>query len=178
MSLLLCLKNKFDSEGGFTLLELILALMISGVLFSFFAVLTSSLYKTHLLMGRRSARQLDGYLAADFISRQIKNSAQIDLISSDEIHLYTYYEGDLKWLKFGTYYSEQYKELGRAKGGDDSENKSFGRYFSLLRDIKEIHFFQKSDNILRLKIVLNMQSKGNTKSEELIISRLIYLTKS
>jgi len=155
------------SEAGFTLLEMVLVITITAITASLFVSSAADLYKNHQFINLHSAWQLDGYLALDFIADQSRNAAIIEIPSSSELEIYTYYDGDWQWLKFSKYYSSGMKKLGRAIGGESPENKDIGRNSALLNDIDDIDFEFVDDQLLKIRLVFERDDKVQ------IISRLV-----
>ncbi len=155
------------SEAGFTLLEMVLVITITAITASLFVSSAADLYKNHQFINLHSAWQLDGHLALDFIAGQVRNAAIIEIPSSSELEIYTYYDGDWQWLKFSKYYSSGMKKLGRAIGGESPENKDIGRNSALLNDIDDIDFEFFDDQLLKIRLVFEREDKVQ------IISRLV-----
>ena len=160
-------KKLKESEAGFTLLEMVLVITITAITASLFVSSAADLYKNHQFINLHSAWQLDGYLALDFIAGQARNSAIIEIPSSSELEIYTYYDGDWQWLKFSKYYSSGMEKLGRAIGGESPENKDIGRNSALLNDIDDIDFEFVDDQLLKIRLVFERDDKVQ------IISRLV-----
>ncbi len=156
-----------ESEAGFTLLEMVLVITITVLTASLFVSSAADIYQNHQFINLHSAWQLDGYLAVDFIAGQVRNAAIIEIPSSSELEVYTYFDGNWQWLKFSKYYSTGMKKLGRAVGGESPENKDIGRNSALLNDIDDIDFEFVDDQLLKIRLVYERDDK------EQIISRLV-----
>jgi len=162
-----CLRNKIKAAEGFTLLEILLVITISSLLAAVFMQLITDLYQNNSFFNLHNSWQLDGYLVLDFIAFQIKNASRVDLISSQEIDIFTYYGGEYQWLKFNVYQSGGSSSLGRAIGSSDPGFKDFGRNLALLDRIESLNFEMDASGLL--KITLYLEEDG----EKLTISRLI-----
>ncbi|ADQ14840.1 type II secretion system protein [Halanaerobium hydrogeniformans] len=169
MNLLLCLKNRFKDNRGFTLLEVILVITISTVLAGLFLELLLGLYADQNYFTAYSNLYLDAYLLVDIIAEQLKYSQQIDLISQTEIHFFSYYNEGQQWLSYNLYQRENSQVLARRLGGEDYLNKDFGRNLSVLENVESLKFNYLEENLLELKLII----KDN--NEELLISRLVYI---
>jgi prepilin-type N-terminal cleavage/methylation domain-containing protein len=167
MKSFLCCSDKLEAEEGFTLLEMVLVITISSLLALTFLQLILNLYQNNEFFNLQNAWQLDAYLALDFMAAQIKNSAELEVISQQEIDLYTYYNQEYQWLKFNVYQSGDYKALGRSIGSTDITNKDFGRNLSLLDQIEELRFEIVEPGLLKLSLILEKEQK------QLTVSRLI-----
>lgn len=159
--------EEVESEAGFTLLEMVLVITITALTASLFVSSAADLYKNHQFINLHSAWQLDGYLAVDFISNQLRNAVIVEIPSSSELEIFTYYDGDWQWLKFSKYYSSGMKKLGRAIGGESPDNKDIGRNSALLNDIDDIDFEFVDDQLLKIRLVFERDDKVQ------IISRLV-----
>lgn len=167
MKYLLYCRGKLKSEKGFTLLEMILVITISSLLAVIFLQLILTLYQNNIFFNLQNAWQLDAYLAVDFITEQIKNSKKVEVISREEINIFTYYDQNYQWLKFSLYQSGGNKTLGRSIGGSDLGNKDFGRNLSLLDKIEDLSFKIIEPGLLKITIYLVNDQK------HLTVSRLV-----
>lgn len=167
MKLLVSFRNKFKEKAGFSLLEIMLTITISMFLLTAFIRLSIELYKDHHFFNLVNAWQLDLYLAADFIAGQIKNSTKVEIIKSNEINIYTFYDQEYQWLKFSIYQSKGKNNLGRSLGSNDINLKHFGRNLSLLDDIYNLEFKEIEPGLIQMKIIV----KNN--KEILTVSKLI-----
>jgi len=167
MKSFLCCSDKLKSEAGFTLLEMVLVITISSLLALTFLQLILNLYQNNEFFNLQNAWQLDAYLALDFMAAQIKNAAELEVISQQEIDLYTYYNQEYQWLKFNVYQSGDYKALGRSIGSTEITNKDFGRNLSLLDQIEELRIEIVEPGLLKLSLILEKEQK------RLNVSRLI-----
>ena len=164
-----CLRNKLKAADGFTLLELILVITISSLLAAVFMQLIISLYQNNSFFNLQNSWQLDAYLVVDFIAFQIKNASRVELISSQEIDIFSYYREEYQWLKFSLYQSGGSNSLGRAIGGDDPVFKDFGRNLALIDRIEDLNFKMVDSDLIKITLYLKEDQ------EKLIISRLIDL---
>lgn len=162
-----CCRNKIKAAEGFTLLEILLVITISSLLAAVFMQLITELYQHNSFFNLHNSWQLDGYLVLDFIAFQIKNASRVELISSQEIDIFSYYGGEYQWLKFNVYQSGGSNSLGRTIGSNDPNFKDFGRNLALLDRIEALNFEMTASDLL--KITLYLEEGG----EKLTISRLV-----
>ncbi|MFW5979301.1 MAG: type II secretion system protein [Halanaerobium sp.] len=160
-------RNKLTEAEGFSLLEILLVITISSLLAAIFMQLIVSLYQNNNFFNLQNSWQLDGYLAVDFIAWQIKNARRVELVSKQEIEIFSYYEGEYQWLKFNVYQSNNHNSLGRAIGSKNLDQKDFGKNLALLDRIEDLNFEIVDSGLLRITLYL----KDN--QEQLVISRLI-----
>ncbi|RAK11041.1 prepilin-type N-terminal cleavage/methylation domain-containing protein [Halanaerobium saccharolyticum] len=167
MKCLLCCRDKLKSEKGFTLLEMLLVITISSLLAVIFLQLILNLYQNNKFFNLQNAWQLDAYLAVDFMAAQIKNSKKVEVISGQEINIFTYYDQNYQWLKFSLYQSGASNALGRSIGSSDLANKDFGKNLDLIDKIEELNFRIMEPGLLKITLYL---VEGQT---QLTVSRLI-----
>lgn len=167
MKCLLYCRDKLNSEKGFTLLEMLLVITISSLLTVIFLQLILTLYQNNNFFNLQNAWQLDAYLAVDFMTAQVKNSKKVEVISREEINIFTYYDQDYQWIKFSLYQSGGNNALGRSIGSPDLANKDFGRNLALLDKIEDLSFEIVKPGLLKLTIFLVQDQKNLT------VSRLI-----
>lgn len=167
MSCLHFYKNNLESQKGFTLLEMLLVITISSLLTVVFMQLIITLYQNNEFFIQQNTFQLDAYLAVDFISEKIKNSKKIEISNQKEIEIFTYYNDEYQWLKFSLYQSNGNNSLGRSIGGNDLNNKDFGKRFSLLDKIEDLNFECVKVGLLKITLFLKLDE------EQIIISRLV-----
>ena len=160
-------KGKYKDNQGFTLLEMLLVITISSLLAVVFMQLTFRLYQNNDFFNLQNAWQLDAYLAVDFMALQIKNASEVEIISQQEIDVFTYYDQEYRWLKFNLYQSRGSSALGRAIGSTELINKDFGRNLALLDKIEGLSFMQVEPGLLKISIFLKDQQK------HLTVSRLV-----
>jgi prepilin-type N-terminal cleavage/methylation domain-containing protein len=160
-------RNKKKSEAGFTLLEMILVITISSLLAAVFLQLICRLYQNNQFFNLQNAWQLDAYLAVDFMALQIKNAARIEVISQQELDIFSYYDQDYRWLKFNVYQSGGDNALGRKLGSKEITVKDFGKNMALLNEIEDLRFEIVEPGLLKLSLFLK---EGR---EKLTVSRLI-----
>jgi len=160
-------RSKEDSESGFTLLEIVIVITISSLLTAVFLHLILRLYQNNNFFNLQSAWQLDAYLAVDFMAVQIKNAQKVEVISQQEINIFSYYNQKYQWLRFSVYQSGGNNALGRSIGSSDLESKDFGRNLALLDKIEDLKFEIIEPGLLKLSLHL----KGGEK--RLTVSRLI-----
>ncbi|MFW5736096.1 MAG: prepilin-type N-terminal cleavage/methylation domain-containing protein [Halanaerobium sp.] len=167
MKFLAYCRNKFKSEQGFSLLEMLIVITISSLLAVIFLQLIVKLYQNNDFFIFQNTWQLDAYLAVDFMADQIKNSQKIELINQREVAIFSYYDQKYQWLKFSLYQTDQNTKLGRAVGSTDINHKEFGRNLSLLDNIQDINFVLISPELLKISL-----SVGEEKNK-LVVTRLI-----
>lgn len=167
MKCLLYCRDKLNTEKGFTLLEMMLVITISSLLAVIFLQLIFSLYQNNNFFNLQNAWQLDAYLAVDFMASQIKNAAEVEIISQQEIDIFSYYDQEYQWLKFNVYQSGGHNALGRSIGSTDILNKDFGRNLALLNKIEELNFKIVEPGLLKVTLFLREDQ------EQLTVSRLI-----
>lgn len=152
MKFSVCFTDRLKSQKGFSLLEILIVISISSLILIVFLKLNLSLYQDSSFLNLENAWQQDLYLAADFLSSQIKNSLRVEIINKNELDIYTYYDGDYQWLKFSLYENKRGKNLARAIGNKDINNKDFGRNLSLVNDVEDINFKIIKSNLLKISI--------------------------
>lgn len=160
MKFLVSFIDKLKSQKGFSLLEILIVISISSLILAVFMQLSLKLYQDSNFVNLENAWQQDLYLAADFLSSQIKNSLRVELINKNELDIYTYYDGDYQWLKFSLYENKKGKNVARTIGSTDIANKDFGRNLSLVNEIKDINFKIVRANLLRLSISAESNNKS------------------
>lgn len=165
-SLLYC-RNKLKTEKGFTLLEMLLVITISSLLAVIFLQLILNLYQNNNFFNLQNAWQLDAYLAVDFMASQIKNAVKVEVISQQEIDIFSYYDQEYQWLKFNVYQSGGHKALGRSIGSTEIMNRDFGKNLALLDKIEDLSFEIVEPGLLKLTLLLVEDQ------ERLTVSRLI-----
>lgn len=163
MNFKLYLKNK----KGFSLIEILVVILISGLLSSSFVYVFLDLYREKKFFLLENNWQLDLYLAADFIAEKIKNSKKIEIIAADEIHLFTYYDDQYQWLKISQYKTKEKKNLGRAIGSNLITEKDFSKNLSLVDNLEEIKLSKVTKDLLKIELVMK------TKKRELKVSKLV-----
>ncbi|SFL08998.1 PilW family protein [Halanaerobium salsuginis] len=165
-----CKKNSLDSKQGFSLIEVLVALVISTLIFSVFLQLILDIYQQNDIFNLSSSWQLDSYLALDFISQQIENSKQVKVVNENEINLFSYYRGQYCWLKFCPYTDLTGQlNLGRKLGSDNLNKQDFGKNLALIDDIKSFKITCLSNNLLKIELIL-----GN-KKHNLAVAKIINL---
>lgn len=162
-----CLKDKLNFQAGFSLIEILIVISISSLLTTFFLQLIIRIYQNNEFFIFKNAWQLDAFLAVNFMVEQIKNSVQIEIISQNELDIFTYYNQKYQWLKFSLYQNKKEKKLAKAIGSDQLKNKNFGKNLSLIEKIKDIKFKVIRPGLLQIKLLFVQNKK------ELIVSRLV-----
>ncbi|RCW50526.1 MULTISPECIES: type II secretion system protein J [unclassified Halanaerobium] len=141
---------KFGNNKGFTLLEILLALTITAVLTISFLQIISLIYRDHNLLNKRLGHQMDGHLAVDYIFTKIKMAEIVDIPDKNTLEVYTYIDGEKRWLKFYIYQSEGIKKLGQSQGSASIENRDYSRVTSIIDNIEEVKFKKLSNKELVL----------------------------
>ncbi|ADO77027.1 PulJ/GspJ family protein [Halanaerobium praevalens] len=167
MKFSLCLKNKFNSSAGFTLIEILIVLSISSLLTICFLQLVIRLYQNNNNFIFKNSWQLDAFLAVNFMVEQITNSIKIEVVNQGELNIYTYYNHNYQWLKFSLFQNEKGKTLAKAIGSEEPLQQDFGKNLTLINQVKELKFIKVKPGLLQIKLLLT-QNK-----EELIVSRLV-----
>ncbi len=160
-------RSEKNSEAGFTLLEMILVISISSLLAVIFLQLIVRLYQDNEFFNLQSAWQLDAYLAVDFMALQLKNAQKVEVISQQEINIFSYYDQQYQWLRFSVYQSGGDSALGRAVGSTEMAVKDFGKNMALLNKIEELRFEIVEPGLLKISLYLKNDQKSLT------VSRLI-----
>ena len=162
MNLLLCLKNKLKSSSAFTLLEVLIVISMSVIIMGVLINLAVGLYSNHQFINLVSARQLDGYLASDFILACIKNSTKVVQESDDVLDLYCFYDEKMQWLRISKFAGDCGFELRKSLGGEDPVSADFGRNSVLIDNIDALSLELDNQNNL-VKITIAYQ-KNNIKT--------------
>ena len=159
--------NKLKNQKGFSLLEILIVISISSLILIIFLELNLKLYQNNNFFNLENSWQQDLYLAIDFLSSQIKNSLRTEVLNKNELDIFTYYDGDYQWLKFSLYENKRGKNLARAIGSKNINNKDFGRNLSLVNDIENINFKIIGTGLMQISISVKANNK-NLKVEKLI----------
>jgi competence protein ComGC len=153
MNLLVYLKNKLKSSSAFTLLETLIVISMSVIIMGFMINLAVGLYNNHQFINLVSARQLDGYLAADFMVECIKNSSEVKQQSDNTLDLFCFYDGRMQWLRFSSYTAEGELELMKSLGGEDPVSADFGRNSVLINDLDGLSLdLDDESNLVKITI--------------------------
>lgn len=154
MNLLVYLKNKLKSSSAFTLIETLIVISMSVIIMGFMINLAVGLYNNHQFINLVSARQLDGYLASDFMMECIKNSSKVKQQSDNALDLFCFYDGKLQWLRFSIYKVEGELELRKSLGGEDPVSADFGRNSVLINDLDGLSLdLDDENNLVKITIV-------------------------
>lgn len=154
MNLLVYLKNNINSGSAFTLLEILIVISMSVIIMGVLINLAVGLYSNHQFTNLLSARQLDGYLASDFILECIKNSSKVKQLSNDSLDLFCFYDGKRQWLRLSKYGGEYELELRKALGGEDPVSADFGRNSVLINNLADLTLkLDEENDLLRITIV-------------------------
>jgi competence protein ComGC len=154
MNLLVYLKNNLKSSSAFTLIETLIVISMSVIIMGFMINLAVGLYNNHQFINLISARQLDGYLAADFMVESIKNSRELKQQSDDVLDLFCFFGGKMQWLRFSVYSAEGELELRRALGGEDPVSANFGRNSVLIDGLDDLSLdLDEANNLVKITIV-------------------------
>jgi hypothetical protein len=146
---------------------MILVISISSLLAIIFLQLIVRLYQDNEFFNLQSAWQLDAYLAVDFMALQLKNAQKVEVISQQEVNIFSYYDQQYQWLRFNVYQSGGNSALGRAVGSTDIAVKDFGKNMALLNKIEELRFEIVEPGLLKISLCLMKDQKSLT------VSRLI-----
>lgn len=143
-------KLKIGNNKGFTLLETLLALTITAVLVISFIQVITLIYRDHNLLNKRLGHQMDGHLAVDYIFTKIKMAEIVEIPNENSLEVYTYIDGEKRWLKFYPYRSGGTKKLGLSQGSTLIENRDYSRVTSIIDNIEEVEFKKLSNTELVL----------------------------
>lgn len=159
MNLLVYLKNKLKSSSAFTLIEILIVISMSVIIMGVLINLAVGLYNNHQFSNLVSARQLDGYLASDFILECIKNSREVKQQSTDELDLFCFYDGKMQWLRFSRYTAEGELELRKSLGGEDPVSADFGRNSVLINDLDGLSLdLDEEKKLVKITIVYQINN--------------------
>lgn len=147
------LNSKVKKNNGFTLLETIFALTITALLVSSFLQMVSLIYKDHHLSDKRLGQEMDAHLVVDYIYEKIKMAEVIEIKNNKTLELFTYLDGEKRWLKFCPYKNNNIKKLGQRKGTALKNTKGYSRTESMLDNIEEIRFEKlKNNNLILIEL--------------------------
>src|SRR6056297_16506 len=150
---------KIKNNKGFTLLETLFALTITAILVISFLQIISLIYRDHNILNKRLGYQMDSHLAVDYIFTKIKMAEIVDIPDKNTLEVYTYNDGEKRWLKFYPYQSEGIKKLGQSQGSVLIENRDYSRVTSIIDNIEEIEF-KKLSNAELVLIKLKYRDKN------------------
>lgn len=153
------LNKKNNYSQGFTLLETLLALSITAVLTVSFLQIISLIYRDHQLLDKRLGQQMDGHLAVDHIFTKIKMAEVINIPNRNTLEVYTYIDGEKRWLKFYPYNSGGIKKLGQSQGSVLIEKRDYSRVTSIIDNIEAVEF-KKLSNTELILIKLKYKDKN------------------